>query len=404
MTAEPADRLLELLVEACERRQDPAARAVSVAAARAPGYLDERDPTIRAQVNASLTAWEAQGWVELRWVRGEEGNLLDRIRLRVEALPHIYAYLRRTPAADLEAALGTLLARWRPQLSPQADRAIAGVEVQLAAGRSPAPFQFADPRRNEDLLRALQALDSLEEELPARDFSARVLGDSKRLAALQGGLLALLRRAHPELAGLPRDEAWAAAGLLPNPGHLYLHGALVFRLGAATVDLRAFSPDLGLPVHAVSRLEVVSLPARYLLTVENRTAFYDQVAAFPGDGLVLYLGGFPNRARRLLLERLSAAAPALPLYHWGDLDYGGLAILACLRRTLARPIHAHQMDPAALDHGQASGRPLTRADRCNLERLLEDEMLEDCRAVIQALLRRGIKLEQEALPPREPGA
>ena len=396
------DSLLHLLLDAYERRADPAARAISVSAARLPGYQDERDPAPRLRAHARLVAWEQAGWVRLRWVRGEEGNLLDRVALCADSAAQIYAYLGRTPAGAQREAFAALLARYRPRLGPELAPLLAEMDARLAAGRSVAPFQLADARRNEDLLRALVELASLDVEMPERVFSAQVLGDSKRLAVLRAALLRLLRRARPELAGLPDEEAWAALGLMPNPGHIYLHGPLTLRVGGAVVEVGAFAPDLGLPVGALSRLEVVALHARYVLTIENRTPYYDYVAALPGEGLVLYLGGFPNRARRLFLQQLAEAAPDIPLYHWGDLDYGGFAILAHLRRTLGCPVRPHRMDRAILAQHAAGGRPLSRADRRHLQRLLHDSALADCHAVIQALLEQGVKLEQEIVAPVAP--
>lgn len=401
MSEEPAGQLLHLLLDAYEHRADPRARAISVSAARLPGYLDERDPAPRLHAHARLQAWEQAGWVRLRWVRGEEGNLLDRVALCAEATAQVYAYLGRIPAEAQQAAFTALLAQHRSRLGPDLPL-LAELEARLAAGRSVAPFQLADAQRNEDLLRALAELASLDGEVPERDFSARVLGDSKRLSMLKPALLRLLRRVRPELAGLPDEEAWAALGILPNPGHIYLHGPLTLQLGGSIVEVSAFRPDVGLPVGALSQFEVIALRARYVLTIENRTPYYDYLAALPGDGLILYLGGFPNRARRLVLQRLAEAAPATPLYHWGDLDYGGFAILAHLRRTLGCPVHPHRMDRAVLAQHAAAGRPLSRADRHHLQRLLHDSTLADCHGVIQALLDRGIKLEQELVAPVAP--
>lgn len=400
MGAETAKQILHQLLDACERRDDPAARAISIGVGRLPGYLDERDPSVRIGVNQALAGWEAQGWVRLRWVKGERGNLLDRVTLCLEAVPQIYAYLGRAPVADQQAQFLSLLDYYMRQISPACQVALRSLAEKARAGHSTPPFSLADPARNQDILRALAALDSLEEEIPERVLSARLLGDSKHLAALKPALIALLRQAHPEWVGLREDDIWLSLGVLPNPGHIFLHGPLVFDLAGTRVDLRAFDPDLGLPAHAIARLNLVELPARYVLTVENQTSFYDHIRAFPQDGLVLYLGGFPGRARRLLLRRLAEFAPDVPLYHWGDLDYGGFAILSYLRQLMPCPVIAHQMDLAAIQQPDIPTKPLNQIDRRNLGRLLHDVQLVDNYPVIEALLVRNIKIEQESFQPQ----
>ena len=332
---------LHCLLDSYERRRDPAARAISVGVNCIPGYGDHVDPAIRLTANEFLRSVEARGWVELRWEKGEMGNIIQRITLQVAAVPDIYVFLARKPTVDRKREMEELVSEYQPLVGANYGRVLSDTIDSLRAGRSIAPFSLDDHQRTEDLLRALAGLNSMDGELPERDFSARMLGNSKRLASLKGPLYTLICRAQPDLTYLRPEDAWAAVGLLPNPGHVYLHGPLTFRLQGEIVRTDAFLPDLGLPVHAIPDLEIVDLRAQYLLTVENRTSFYDFVAAHPIDGLVLFLGGFPNQARRQILAKVLAFAPELPFYHWGDLDYGGLAILAYLRRSLAHDIRPH---------------------------------------------------------------
>ncbi len=402
MSGHAGEQVLARLLDSWERRADPTARAVSIGVERIAGYRDDRDPALRQAINRDLAAWAAQGWVQLRWVRGEQDNLLERVTLQPAAVPAVYAHLGRTPAGDQQAALGAALADAAQNCTPAAAAVLDTARAALQAGQSPLPFDPADPARNVELLRAFVALDHLDDEVAERDFSARVLGDSKRLAILRRPLARLLVAARPDLAGLGADRFWTAVGLRLNPGHVYLHGPLVLRAAGTRVDVGTFQPDLGLPVAMIADLAIESASGRYLLTVENRTSFYDYIAAFPQEGIVLYLGGFPNRARRELLRRLQQARPTLPCYHWGDLDYGGFAILAHLRRTLPGPLHAHQMDRATLTAYTEPGRPLTPVDRRNLARLRTEPVLNDCVPIIEALLAAGTKREQEGLAPRQP--
>jgi hypothetical protein len=402
MKIQLADQLLHKLLDSYERRANPASRAVSVGMDQLQGYLDDRDATARIQANDILAEWEKRDWIRLRWVRGESGNLLERVTLQADAVPQIFAYLKRTPRTDLQATFVELLNRYQSRLTEQFAQVLDGTLARLESGRAVAPFQLDDLHRNEDILRVLAALTTLDGELPERDFSARVLGDSKRLASLKSPMLTLIRRAYPDLTGLQEEEVWASVGLLPNPGHVYIHGPLVFRLTDVVVDASVFQPDLGLAVHLIPQIELVTLDARYVLTVENRTSFYDYVAAFPNDGLILYLGGFPNRARRQLLRRVAEFSPTTPFYHWGDLDYGGLAILAYLRSTVNLPMLPHQMDLATMESHVQHARTLKGSDRRNLKRLLANDGLQDVQQVIRFMLEHGVKLEQEVLSPVAP--
>lgn len=395
----PADALLAVLLDAYERRAAPAMRAISIGPTQLSGYQDDHDPTMRQAINAACQVWEARGWLTVRWVRGEVGNLLERITLCPEATPAIYAYLERIPLAEQRAQLSALWQAYRPTLSLPAQAVLDDLFTRLATRQSISPFTLGEPERNTDLMRIWVALDALTSEVSERDFSARVLGDSKRFTVLKAAALTLLQRSRPELATLSDAEAWSAVGLLTNPGHLYLHGPLVIALEGWSVDLRAFVPDLGLPVAALAAWEIVECQADYILTVENRTTYYNALAAAPESGLTIYLGGFPNAARRAWLRRLSNFVPQLPFYHWGDIDYGGFAILAHLRRTVNPAVLPHQMDEETVRHALSLGKPLSQNDVHYLTCLLADPNLQDCHATLRILLEYKIKLEQEMLTP-----
>lgn len=70
--------------------------------------------------------------------------------------------------------------------------------------------------------------------------------------------------------------------------------------------------------------------AHAVVTVENLTSFYQYVFEGPKNHLAIYLGGYHNRVRRLILLKLweyfadRGSSPAF--YHWGDMDLGGFRI------------------------------------------------------------------------------
>jgi hypothetical protein len=84
---------------------------------------------------------------------------------------------------------------------------------------------------------------------------------------------------------------------------------------------------------------------------------------------------------------------------WADLDYGGLNILAQLRRLVHPRFVPYLMDEDTLDAHVAWAKPLTPGDERALARLARHPHLVDARPLIQHMLARGFKLEQEAISP-----
>jgi hypothetical protein len=365
-----------------------------------PGYHSQVDPNARLIANEQFAALEKLGYVRLAWLRGEEGHLLESVTLVPDAgrADELFTWLNRVPVAALRARLRDLLLAERFRFGDWKLRAVEWTLGQLKHNKSPTPFSLTDQDFNRDLLMALAALDMVREETPYRVFSVRVFNDSKRFEWLKGALGTLVRRHQPEWADLADDEALRELGLVANPGHLYLYGAwrLVDEAGQA-LTLGEFHPSVGLPAAQAARVQHVEVSAARVVCVENQTTFYETIRHARGDLAAICLWGNPSPACRHLLYCLAQSAPeSVSLLVWADLDYGGLNILAQLRRISPR-FRPYCMDISTLDAHAEWGRPLTRSDEKNLRRLSLDPLLTDMQPLIAHMLKREIKLEQEAI-------
>lgn len=403
--------ILNTLLDIYERRDFPSPRGrgeggedhrrairCDVHSMALPGYHSQVDPNARPVANEQLAALERLGYVRLAWLRGEEGHLLESVSLRPERAGDLFAWLNRVPAAARRARLRDLLLGERFRFRDWRLRAVESALAQLRDSKSPAPFSLTDEDYDRDVLTALGALDGLSEETPYRVFSVRVFNDSKRFESLKGALATLARRHQPDWADLSEDEVLRELGLVANPGHLYLYGAwrLVDEVGQV-LSLGEFHPSVGLPAAQAARARRVEVDVARIVCVENPTTFYEMIR-HEGEGLAaICLWGNPSPACRHLLSCLVQTLPEnVPLLVWADLDYGGLNILAQLRRISPR-FAPYRMDVAALDAHALWGKPLTRADEKNLQRLALNPVLADMRPLIAHMLARGIKLEQEAI-------
>jgi DNA topoisomerase VI subunit A len=258
------------------------------------------------------------------------------------------------------------------------------------------------------VLTALAALDAVREETPYRVFSVRVFNDSKRFEDLLGALCTLARRGQLDWAEWSNDEILRELNLTANPTHLYLHGA--WRLvddNGQVIETDGFYPSVGLPAAQAHHLKKVTVDAMHVVCVENPTAFYELIryanlakALKPSQGSLaaLCLWGNPSPACRHLLRCLADnLSEAVPLYAWADIDFGGLNILAQLREQVSSRFEPYRMDIATLEAHALWARPLTPGDHRNLTRLTRRPALRDMRPFIEALLKRDLKLEQEAI-------
>ncbi|HLF27995.1 MAG TPA: Wadjet anti-phage system protein JetD domain-containing protein [Anaerolineae bacterium] len=392
-------------LESREREAGHGLRAVrySVADAPLPGYHSQIDPTPRQTANEQFQTLERLGLVKLDWLPGETGHLLASVTLVVEQAGALFDWLDRIPQAVHRARLTELLLGERFRFDGWRLTAIQRCLDRLKAEKSPAPFNLTDAAFNRDVLTALDALEAVREETPYRVFSVRVFNDSKRFEDLIGALCTLARRGQPDWTEWSNDEILRELNLTANPTHLYGHGAwrLVDDAGQV-IETDGFYPSVGLPAAQAHHLKKVTVDATHVVCVENPTAFYELIRHYDtqrtGRLAALCLWGNPSPACRHLLRCLADNLPeSVPLYAWADIDFGGLNILAQLREQVSPRFEPYRMDIATLEAHALWARPLTPGDQRNLARLARRPALRDMRSLIEALLKRDLKLEQEAI-------
>ncbi|MCL6443566.1 MAG: DUF2220 domain-containing protein, partial [Alicyclobacillus sp.] len=359
-----ARRVLEDLVDKYEdseafRKGEPSKRRIQVKLTNAlvPGYTDgSLDPEIRHGFHRSLTRMADDGLIELKWVQFEEGNILDRVYLVWEALDKAYLYLGRTSRRDELQGFVTDMEHWLHALLDgglpadfQWVRAWVGEAIDTATsrGRIPSNLVPVDADTRKLLQRAIAGLVRKgEKTLPIRLFSKQYLGHSKLFEQqVQAHLIRLVRRYwpvhHASQPDLPEDDAVLLRELGIEAGHddIAFCGPICFRYDDQPGDIDASVFPFGLAVDAsdVHRIHVTKMAVSRILTIENKANYRTYVRhERSSDELVIYLGGFASPAQRAFLRLFRDVcfeAAHTPLYHWGDLDYGGILILHHLRQT-----------------------------------------------------------------------
>ena len=392
--------ILHNLLDQYERRQEPHARVIrcDLEGIELPGYYSQLNPEPRQVANEQFARLEEAGLVKLSWLVGQGGHLLHAVVLDPGGAAEVFRIAGRDPVAAQRARLRDLLLGDRFRLDGWRLRAVNHTLAQLKEERSPAPFSLTNEGRNRDLLAALVALGEVTEETPIRAFSVRTFNDSKRFDELRRAVVRLAGRHEAEWRGLRAHEILAELGLVTNPGYIILAGAwrLVDQWGVIH-ELAGFEPSVGIPTRLAASVREVWVDAERAVCVENLTPFYELVRHQPKGLAALYLGGNPSPACRHLLRCLAEQAPVeLSLAVWADLDYGGLNILAQMRRMVTTRFAPYRMDVETLESHAHWAQPLTPGDERRLARLARHPHLQDMRPLIEHMLARGIKLEQEA--------
>jgi hypothetical protein len=183
-------------------------------------------------------------------------------------------------------------------------------------------------------------------DIDHRTFSRRIVKDSKALERVEGRVAQLLTRRDPTLVGDEPREVLQASGIVRRAHLLQVKGPLRLFSGALQIDGTG-NVFIGLPWVAVQQA-TLSHAVDYVITIENPTSFWRYSTEIDGNYLALLTDGFPARdvlsSMAHLVRAARLMAPDTPVYHWGDIDAGGLRIAAHLEDTFETAIRLHQME------------------------------------------------------------
>jgi len=383
-----------------EVKQSGRSIKISLSDISLPSYFSQTDPSPRLISNDQLTHLEQADFIKLTWLPGEKGHLLQSVVLITEHATRIYELLHRSAITDQRACLETLLLadQFRFPKDDWRSRAIHRILAQLRAGKSPVPFSLTDSSWNIDLLAVLSCLSSLKLETPYRLFSVHTFNDSKRFDDLKSALVRLARLANPEWKLLPAEDILREFNLVANP--TYIHMAGNWQLTAQSgeiLSMGGFTPSVGFPAAQIETIQSVTIHADSVLCIENLTSFHGHLRVHASRNekqATLCLMGNPSPSIRRLLRLIPESTP---IHLWSDMDYGGFNILSQMRRYVRHQTHPYLMDIPTFEAYAHLSRPLNSTDVRNLKHLCNRPELSNVQSVIEHLIHRGLKLEQEAI-------
>ena len=256
---------------------------------------------------------------------------------------------------------------------------------------------YADEGELSSIIKVLNAMVSQSEEIMERDFSVRVLGDSKAFAHISNKVVAIAKKFDSQLVFEEGDSAEYILqnyNIVKNSTYALIKGNLKFELNGQAIDLNKLGFEYALSDAMIKNIKFLSPSANTLFTVENLTTFYKFKLE---DCVVVYLAGFHNHTKQMLLKKLYADCAFKKCYHFGDIDVGGFMIYNNLVRSTSIPFEPYCMGIKQLKEHTYALRPLTSNDKKRLEDMQNDEQYSTFHETISYMLVHDAKLEQEAL-------
>ncbi len=290
---------------------------------------EKRDPSITRSAESLTTfletmeALERQGLLRLGWWGRKKGERLAWAEL-VDP-ERLFQRLDRSTPDDLALGLRNSAKRLVRQTEGRNDR-VSPDFFRIVVEHSNSLIDLVDSSDLDDLATLLSQEPAFFSGVPIRSLSIRLFGDSKRLERLLPVAQKIARLGHrldliSELPSRSYPEVWIGGALECTP----VDGS-PWRIQKGPQGL-----SLAL-VRQLRSLRPIGGTSGKILSVENKETFYALCdSALPFDAYV-YCGGRPNRAVRQTLTLLHREG--YRIYHAGDLDADGIAILGELGRLV----------------------------------------------------------------------
>ncbi|MBP3284920.1 MAG: DUF2399 domain-containing protein [Clostridia bacterium] len=346
-----------------------------------PKYSDDAEYELFRDVNEAIDKLAERGFVSYK---KQKNAVVTSVSLELQSLNAVYLFLKRTPKKDVNEKIRGLLQKYRN--SNEILKKYCDTQLQRITENKPVKF-FEDLTSFENILKSLAEVLNIQTEIFQRDFSARVLGDSKAFEKVKSKVVAILY----EYGDFPNSETVLEdLNIIRNPGHVYFKGNGEITIGEQHIDFSGLDGDLAISSSLLSAIKEIKVTGDAVITIENLTTFN----SFKSDNaFILYLGGYHNTDRRNFIKKLYEQNPTKCYYHYGDIDAGGFYILLHLRKKTGVNFLPYHMDIETLKKYCFCAKNLTENDRKRLEKLMDSEFHD----VITYMIENNCKLEQEVL-------
>lgn len=249
----------------------------------------------------------------------------------------------------------------------------------------------------ENLLQLLNYLLTNREELLERELSMIILSDSKAFETKYRTkickLLCAYRDFEGKLEGIDNEREREKVileefNIYANPSYVYLKGKVSIGLKNGQHLIIGEAP-LALSSELIKEITSITVKSQRIVTVENLTAFH---RVSDSENTYIYLAGYHNTEKQLLIRRIAEENPGKEWFHFGDIDPDGFYILEHLKQGTGTNIAPLLMGSEQLEAYRKYCRPLNENDLVKANNLIQKGCYVN---TLQYMLDHNCKLEQE---------
>ena len=331
-------------------------------------YIDE--------INKSVDELESINYITV----GRKGNRINKVFLNLDEISNIYEYCGIKSKKNVNDEYLSIIDKY----STNHDTNIFKEYIVDRLNNYKSISKYFE--NSLELMDIMKTLANLGNSASIRNFSAKYLGDSKKLENLEVRFNNIIKDIFK--SNLTFYEYLESYNIYKNPTCVYMRGRGVFLINDTVIDLDLFGNELILSSNQINNLKVLKVDS--VVTVENLTTYND---IDTNNNLVIYLGGYHNTIKSIILKKIYEYDNSIKFIHIGDIDAGGFYILNHLIEDTGINFNTYKMDINTLKEYLPYCKSLTNndIDRLNNLKCIMPKYID----IFNYMLDNNIKLEQE---------
>ncbi len=191
-----------------------------------------------------------------------------------------------------------------------------------------------------------------------------------------------------------KDKILEYYNLYENSTYVYIKGDIVIKFENSVIYVREINGGIALSNSALEKIKEIKVIAKSVITVENLTTYHDEDEK---DSVYIYLGGYHNRSKQVILKKIYDENKHCEYLHEGDIDVYGFLILENLREKTGISFKPLNMGVDTLKRffDAKIYKELTASDINMIEK--KKGKLGEYRQVLEFMLLHNCKVEQESI-------
>lgn len=393
--------ILDKLLDKYEDRVSTSNRRVRIVLNKNEVKVPNIESSEYIEFRENMLRLKNKDFIDVDWERKD--YIIKSVWLNLDNVDMVYHYLERPTRNSKAAVIINIIEKTLQKVTIKWIRNYLEAECDSILTKGKITGIWCKEKNIiDDFLSAFESIDKLNGNVVSmRVFSIQTYGDSKKFQReIKQLIIPVIKRYEPNLVDIEEiseREVLAQVGIIMMPEIFEFCGNVKIDFSGGEVDFSPIVKGSCISSECVSDIcNVEIFDTDRIIFIENKTNYSEYCLNSRSEReLVVYHGGFYSPQRGEFFRKLCAKTD-LPVYFWGDIDYGGFKMYLRLKNNIINSLQPFNLDLISFNRYKSNGLSKNDEYIVKLNSLKSDENYYEFFDVIDAIIAEKTTVEQEA--------